>query len=244
MLAKAHLDRAHRDKARPTTRPRRDRTPAGPVGSEPTTRVRDVVRRAYEEAVRSRYRSYARLPDRELSDADYVEIGPVSGGATRRYGSGHIYEGVERGPERDGGQLRGARVDAVRAGVGARRRHDPRRNVPWRLAQRPDSPAVPARTGERDETGAAPARTEPADGPAVPPASTRQVDKASATPASAPIAGADDVPCRRSCSLRYRACLARCRDQPITGGEYDACAYECSGGSLACRGACGASAAP
>ena len=65
--------------------------PSGPSN----TRVRDMVRRAYEEAVQSRYRSYARYVSEELSDADYVEIGPARGGGARRYNSGHIYEGVE-----------------------------------------------------------------------------------------------------------------------------------------------------
>ncbi len=211
--------------------------PSGPAND----RLRDVVRRAYEEAVRTRYRRYADYLERELSDADYVEIGPVSGrGATRRYGSGHIYEGLN--------EALTEMADSYAALEWTRfEREWGRAAVPTRAgtshagSTRPD---LPAPTVERDETGGASAPTERVDSQAVPPPSTRQVDKASSTPPSAPIARVDDVPCRRSCNLRYRACLARCRDQPITGGEYDACAYECSGGSLACRGACGAAAVP
>lgn len=211
--------------------------PSGPTND----RVRDVVRRAYEEAVRDRYRRYADYLDRELSDADYVEIGPVSGGATRRYGSGHIYEGLDEALSEIADsyaalEWRRFEREWGRASVTTRAETSSHTG-----SARPDSSAPT--TEERDETGAAPAPTESVDGQATPPASTRPVGKASATP-PAPIARADDVPCRRSCSLRYRACLARCREQPITGGGYDACAYECSDGSLACRGACAAPAAP
>jgi hypothetical protein len=215
--------------------------PSGPTND----RLRDVVRRAYEEAVRARYRRYADYLDQQLSDADYVEIGPVSGGgATRRYGSGHIYDGLEEALSEIADSYAAfewTRFEREwgRAPVATRARSP--HTAP---ARRPDSPAAPAPSEEADDAGAAPAATEQADGPAAAPPALRQGEKASATPASTPIAAADDVRCRRSCSLRYRACLARCRDQPITGGEYDACAYECSGGSLACRGACGAVAAP
>jgi hypothetical protein len=213
--------------------------PSGPTNY----RVRDVVRRTYEEAVQSRYRSYAQYLSAELSDADYVEIGPVSGGGTRRYGSGHIYEGVEEALsemadsyaalewtrfEREWGRVPGT----TRAGT-------PRGSS----AQRPDSPAAPAPTGEGDEESPGPVPAGRPNGPAAPPGSVHEAEKPSAAPASTPVAGAD-VTCRRSCSLRYSACLARCRDQPITGGAYDACAYECSDSSLSCRGACGTLAAP
>lgn len=208
--------------------------PSGPSN----TRVRDMVRRAYQEAVQSRYRSYAQYVSEELSDADYVEIGPVRGGATRRYNSGHIYEGVEEALsemadsyaalewtrfEREWGHV---------PGTGAPRGSSP---------QRPDSAVAPARTGEGDEEGTAPVPAAPPDGPAAPGAPVHQAEKPSPTRAST---GAGDVTCRRSCSLRYSACLARCRDEPVTGGAYDACSYECSDSSLSCRGACGAIAAP
>jgi hypothetical protein len=213
--------------------------PSGPANY----RVRDVVRRTYEEAVQSRYRSYAQYLSEELSDADYVEIGPASGGGTRRYSSGHIYEGVEEALsqiadsyaalewtrfEREWGRVPGT----TRAGA-------PRGSAP-----RPDSQAAPAPTGEGDAEGAAPVPDGRPNAPAAPPGSVHQAEKPSTTPASTPVARADEVTCRRSCSLRYSACLARCRDQPITGGAYDACSYECSGSSLSCRGACGTVASP
>jgi hypothetical protein len=208
--------------------------PSGPTNY----RTRDVVRRAYEEAVQARYRSYAKYLSDELSDADYVEIGPASGGGSRRYGSGHIYEGVQEAMsemadsyaahewtrfEREWGHVPGP----TRAGT-------PRGGS----AQRPDSPAAPV---PGDEEGAAPVPAGQPSGPAAPVGSVPQAEKPSATRAST---GTGDVTCRRSCSLRYSACLARCRDQPITGGAYDACSYECSDSSLTCRGACGAIAAP
>jgi hypothetical protein len=211
--------------------------PSGPSN----TRVRDMVRRAYEEAVQSRYRSYARYVSEELSDADYVEIGPARGGGTRRYNSGHIYEGVEEALsemadsyaalewtrfEREWGHVPGT----TRAGTSR-----------GSSAQRPDSPVAPARTGEGDEEGTGQVPAAPPDGPAAPAGPVHQAEKPSPARAST---GAGDVTCRRSCSLRYSACLARCRDQPVTGGAYDACSYECSDSSLSCRGACGAIAAP
>jgi hypothetical protein len=211
--------------------------PSGPTNY----RVRDVVRRAYEEAVQSRYRSYAQYLSEELSDADYVEIGPVSGGGTRRYRSGHIYEGVEEALSEMADRyaaLEWTRFDREWGHVaGTSRGGTPRGSS----AQRPDSPAAPAPTGESDEEGAAPVPAGRPDGPAAPAGSVHQAEKPSATPAST---GGSDVTCRRSCSLRYSACLARCRDQPITGGAYDACSYECSNTSLACRGSCGALATP
>jgi hypothetical protein len=212
--------------------------PSGPTNQ----RVRDVVRRAYEEAVQTRYRRYADYLSEQLSDADYVEIGPASGGGTRRYNSGHIYEGVKDALEEVADSyaaLEWGRFDREWGRAPVATRTGPR-GTP---ARRPDS-APPAPAEEAGETGAAPAPTEGTGEPAPTPGEQHPSDKPSATPASAPVARADEVPCRRSCSLRYRACLARCRDQPVTGGEYDACAYECSSGSLACRGACGAPAAP
>jgi hypothetical protein len=211
--------------------------PSGPTNY----RVRDVVRRTYEEAVQSRYRSYAQYLSNELLDADYVEIGHVNGGGTRRYNSGHIYEGVEEALsemadsyaalewsrfEREWGRVPGT----TRAGT-------PRGSS----AQRPESPATPAPAGEGEGEGTAPA---PAGGPNAPAAPAGPVHEAEKPPATRASTGADDVTCRRSCSLRYSACLARCRDQPITGGAYDACSYECSDSSLSCRGACGTLAAP
>ena len=138
--------------------------PSGPSN----TRVRDMVRRAYEEAVQSRYRSYAQYVSEELSDADYVEIGPARGGGTRRYNSGHIYEGVEEALsemadsyaalewtrfEREWGRVPGT----TRAGTSR-----------GSSAQRPDSPVAPARTGEGDEEGTGPVPAAPPDGPAAP----------------------------------------------------------------------------
>ena len=80
--------------------------PAGVSRSDSPTYARRITaafrcpadaRRAYQDAVRSRYHQYAAYLTQELSDADYVEIGPVSGGygGTRRYGSGNIYDGLE-----------------------------------------------------------------------------------------------------------------------------------------------------
>jgi hypothetical protein len=208
--------------------------PSGPTNY----RVRDVVRRAYEEAVQSRYRSYAQYLSEQLSDADYVEIGPARGGGGRRYGSGHIYEGVEEALSEMADSyaaLEWTRFEREWGRVpGTTRGGTPSGSSP----QRPDSPAP---TGEGDGEGAAPVPAGPPSGPAAPAAPVHEAEKPPTTRAST---GTGDVTCRRSCSLRYSACLARCRDQPITGGAYDACSYECSDSSLTCRGACGTLAAP
>jgi hypothetical protein len=211
--------------------------PSGPTNY----RVRDVVRRTYEEAVQSRYRSYAWYLWNELSGADYVEIGHVNGRGTRRYNSGHIYEGVEEAMSEMADSyaaLEWSRFDRGWGRVSATTHPGtPRGSSP----QRPDSPAAPTPTGEGDAEGAAPVPAGRPNGPAAPVPPVREAEKPSPARASN---GTDDVTCRRSCSLRYSACLARCRDQPITGGAYDACSYECSDSSLSCRGACGAIAAP
>jgi hypothetical protein len=202
--------------------------PSGPTND----RLRDVVRRAYEEAVRARYRQYAHYIDQELAEADYVEIGPAGGGATRRYGSGRIYQGLDEalGEIADSyAALQWARFDREWG------RASPR-SAPARDGSEPESPPAP-------KSPAAPAPAEKAEETVATPGAGQQTEKASARSPTA-VAGGDDVRCRRSCSLRYRACLARCRDQPISGGEYDACAYECSDGSLTCRGTCGPLASP
>ena len=207
--------------------------PSGPVSA----RARYDVRRAYEDAVRSRYHQYAAYLTQQLSDADYVEIGPVSGGygGTRRYGSGHIYDGLEEALEEIGDRYAAlewtrferewGRSPATTGGGGT-------------PARRPESSPAPAPAPPAGE-GQEPIPTPPA----APPAPVHQAEKPAAPAASPPMAEADQVRCRRSCSLRYRACLARCRDQPVTGGGYDACAYDCSDSSLSCRGACGGAAA-
>jgi hypothetical protein len=211
--------------------------PSGPTNY----RVRDVVRRTYEEAVQSRYRSYAQYLSNELSDADYVEIGRMNGGGTRRYNSGHIYEGVEEALSQMADSyaaLEWSRFEREWGRVpGTTRTGTPRGGSP----QRPESPATPAPAREGGGEGTAPAPPGQPNAPAAPAAPVHEAEKPPATRAST---GADDVTCRRSCSLRYSACLARCRDQPITGGAYDACSYECSDSSLSCRGACGTLATP
>jgi hypothetical protein len=225
--------------------------PSGPVSA----RARYDVRRAYEDAVRSRYHQYAAYLTQQLSDADYVEIGPVSGGygGTRRYGSGQIYDGLEEELEEIGDRY--AALEWTRferewgrspattgaGGTPARRPESPPASAPAAREREEPLPAPPAAT---PPAATPPAATPPAaTPPAAPPAPVHQADKPAAPAASPTMAEADQVRCRRSCSLRYRACLARCRDQPVTGGGYDACAYDCSDSSVSCRGACGGGAA-
>jgi hypothetical protein len=199
--------------------------PSGPTNQE----LREVVRRAYADAVRARYRDYAHYIDQELAEADYIEIGPAGGGATRRYGSGRIYGGLDYALSEMADSyaaLEWSRFDRVWG-------RTPLGTAPPREGTEPKAPSAPAPAEEEKEPVAAPS-------------SGRQTEKAATPPAAktTTIAGADDVRCRRSCSLRYRACLARCRDQPISSGQYDACAYECNDGSLTCRNACGPAASP
>jgi hypothetical protein len=218
--------------------------PSGPTDEV----VRGRVRRAYGEAVRTRYRIYADYLADQLWDADWIEVSPATGyGPTRRYGRPHIAEGLEETltDMADGyTALEWARFERewARGPVAVRAR-------PPRAARASPTPArtAPPPTEEAGGAPAAPLPAEPPKGAAgTPPAQAAGAPASStaATPASAPTAAVDDVPCRRSCSLRYRACLARCRDQPVSGGEYDACTYECSGSALTCRNTCGARAAP
>ena len=209
--------------------------PSGPVSA----RTRYDVRRAYEDAVRSRYHQYAAYLTQQLSDADYVEIGPVSGGyaGTRRYGSGHIYDGLEETLEEIGDRYAALEWTRFEREWG---RSPATTGAGGTPARRPESPPASApAAGEHEEPLPAPPAATP---PSATPAPVHQAEKPAAPAASPPLAEADQVRCRRSCSLRYRACLARCRDQPVTGGGYDACAYDCSDGSVSCRGACGGAA--
>jgi hypothetical protein len=199
--------------------------PSGPIND----RLREVVRSTYEQEVRARYRRYADYLDRELADADYVEIGPAKGGPTRRYGSGSIYDGLDdaMGEIADNyAALEWSRFERQWGrGSAAPRAGQPRPSTG------PDSPPAPAPAEAGEEPGTVQGTARP-------------TEKAPASPPSTVVAGGDDVTCRRPCGLRYRACLARCRNQPVSGGEYDACAYDCSDGSLTCRGACGTVASP
>jgi hypothetical protein len=73
---------------------------------------------------------------------------------------------------------------------------------------------------------AAPAAPEPAPSPG---ADERAVSVAALSP---------EPPCRRACGLRGRVCIAACREQPVSGGHYDACARACEDDAVACRGRC------
>ena len=201
-------------------------------------RVRHDVRRAFDDEVHSRYRRYADYISVQLRDADWVEIAPPGGvGETRRYGRGEVDEGVRAALTEMADSY--AAVEWARFERALAPEPDPKPEV----APRPDPapatppPNVPARVrgAASDQPKAAeppppPAEARPATGPG------RQVQKTAAAPAA--VATASNVGCRRSCSLQYRSCLARCRDQPITGGGYDACTYKCQDASGVCRGTC------
>jgi hypothetical protein len=113
------------------------------------------------------------------------------------------------------------------------------------VAPRPDrAPAAPPPNAPARVLGAAsnqpkaakppppPAEARPATGPG------RQVQQKTAAAPAAVETASNHFVCRRSCSLKHSSCLARCRDQPITGGAYDACTYECQDATVVCRGTC------
>jgi hypothetical protein len=118
----------------------------------------------------------------------------------------------------------------------------PRADAP--AAPQPDAPARIRGVASDQPKAAAPSDQPKAAAPSPTPAEKRpatdpgwQVQKTAAAPLAVETAS-NHVGCRRSCSLKERSCLARCRDQPITGGGYDACTYECQDASVGCRGTC------
>jgi hypothetical protein len=202
-------------------------------------RVRHDVRRAFDDEVHSRYRRYADYISVQLWDADWVEIPPPGGvGETRRYGRGEVDEGVRAALTEMAGSY--AALEWARFERALAPEPDPKPEV----APRPDpAPAAPPPDAPARVLGAASDQPKAAE-PPPPPAEARpatdpgpQVQKTAAAPAEVGTAS-NHVGCRRSCSLQYRSCLARCRDQPITGGGYDACTYECQDASVVCRGTC------
>jgi hypothetical protein len=219
----------------PTPEPIARRMARGRLADE---RVRHDVRRAFDDEVHSRYRRYADYISVQLRDADWVEIAPPGGvGETRRYGRGEVDEGVRAALTEMADSY--AALEWARFERGLAPEPDPKPKV----APRPDTapaaspPHAPARV-----VGAACDRPKAAK-PPPPLAEVRPLTdpgwEAQQTAAAPSALGTpSDVVCRRSCSLKQSSCLARCRDQPITGGAYDTCTYECQDALVGCRGTC------
>ena len=203
-------------------------------------RVRHDVRRAFDDQVHSRYRRYADYITEQLWDADWIEIAQPGGvPETRRYGHGEVDDGVRAALTEMAGSY--AALEWARFERALAPEPDPKPKVaprpdPAPAAPPPDVPAqVPGAASDQPkaaEPPSPPTEARPATGPGV-----RQVQKTAAAPAAVATAS-NHVGCRRSCNLKHRSCLARCRDQPITGGGYDACTYECQDASAVCRGTC------
>ena len=203
-------------------------------------RVRQDVRRAFDDEVHSRYRRYADYISAQLGNADWVEIAPPDGvGETRRYGRGEVDEGVHAALTEMAGNY--AALEWGRFERALSPEPDPKPEVvarPHPAPAAPPPPHAPARV-----RGAASHQRKAAK-PPPPPAEARPVTgpgwqvqqpvAASATVGTA----SGDVVCRRSCNLKQRSCLARCRDQAITDGSYDTCTDECHDAEVLCRGTC------
>jgi hypothetical protein len=200
--------------------------------------VRHDVRRAFDDEVQSRYRRYADYISAQLWDADWVEIAPSGGvGEMRRYGRAQVDEGVRAALTEMAGSY--AALEWARFERGLAPEPDPKPKV----APRPDpAPAASPPHAPARVVGAACDRPKAAK-PPPPPAEVRpptdpgwEAQRTAAAPAA--LGTPSDVVCRRSCSLKQSSCLARCRDQPITGGAYDACTDECQDAVVGCRGTC------
>lgn len=205
--------------------------------------ARQEVRRAYDESVRTRYRLYAEYLFGQLKGADWVEIAPVRGDArAQRYSGARVDDGLRESMRELADHysaLEWARFERTWSTAAARG-----------AAARPGRPAAPAPAEPAaDSTGPEASDTPP---PAPTPVRETVVEEVpqppparAPAPAPSPAAAtpvASDAPCRRSCSLDYRSCLAGCRTRPIAGGEYDACAETCEHTVTTCRAACTPSA--
>jgi len=211
----------------------------------PSSPTETSVRRAYENAIHDRYRRYADYVSRQIAGADFVEIAPMHGRSYTRYSGASVDYGVHV-----------AFAEIARNYASLEWRRFERGLAPSSVATRESAPQP---GGRRGKAAAPPADTPspPEDAPAEPPeiaapavpAPSLPPSSAEKPPAPRPAAAQEassggGVGCRRTCHLRYRSCLARCRDRPITGGEYDACTYDCTGSASTCRAGCGAPATP
>ena len=196
-------------------------------------RVRQDVRRAFDDEVHSRYRRYADYISAQLGNADWVEIAPPDGvGETRRYGRGEVDEGVHAALTEMAGNY--AALEWGRFERALSPEPDPKPEV---VARPHPAPAAPPPDTPARVRGAASHQRKAAK-PPPPPAEARPVtgpgwQGQQPVAASAAVATASgDVVCRRSCNLKQRSCLARCREQAITDGSYDACTSECQDASV------------
>jgi hypothetical protein len=207
--------------------------------------ARQDVRRAYDESVRTRYRLYADYLFGQLRGADWVQITPVRGdAAAQRYSGARIDDGLRESMREIADHysaLEWARFERTwnTAAARAPAARPSQAGAPAPADPAPDSPGP-------DASGAPPPAPTPAreavieEVPQPPPAKAPAPAPAPAPAAAAPVA--TDAPCRRSCSLDYRSCLAGCRTRPIAGGEYDDCAEACERSVTTCRAACTPSA--
>jgi len=211
------------------------------IGTTRSAGSRDDARAAYADAVRERYRSYGVYISQQLAGADWVEIAGPYDAPARRYRGRQVYRGIDEALVAMGDRYASLEWDRFE-----RERAAPRPVVPTS----PRTP--PAHPSSRSETVTSvpkPAANAPASAPKPPAAEEPAPPQTSDTgpaPAPAPVqqaerSAAPDLACKRVCGLRRRTCLADCRDRPVAGGEYDACAGACRGGEQACRGRCGSS---
>ena len=207
------------------------------IGATPSAGSRNDARAAYADAVRQRYRSYGVYISEQLAVADWVEVGGPYDEPARRYRGREVYGGIDEALVAMGDRYASLEWDRFEHGRAAPR------PVPT-VARTP--PAHPSGRTETVTSVPKPATNAPASPPlgAEEPAPPQASATGPAEPApvqQAERSAAPDLVCKRVCGLRRRTCLADCRDRPVAGGEYDACAGACRGGEQACRGRCGSS---
>ena len=213
---------------------------AGRIGTTRSAGSREDARAAYADAVRERYRSYGVYISQQIAGADWVEIAGPYDAPARRYRGREVYSGIDEALVAMGDRYASLEWDRFEHGRAAPR------PVPT-VARTP--PAHPSSRTETVTSVPKPAANAPASPPKPPAAEEPAPPQPSDVvpgPAPAPVqqaerSAAPDLVCKRVCGLRRRTCLADCRDRPVAGGEYDACAGACRGGEQACRGRCGSS---
>jgi len=193
--------------------------------------ARERARAAYADAVRERYRTYATYVAGQLAGVDWIDITDADD-VVHRYRGHDIAGGLDEMLV-----AMGDRYGAVEWNQFLRQR--PAEAAARAPAEHPAARAAPAERGStRPEELVGPRPEEPK-----PEAAREKTEPPAAEPgpdetAVSVSALSPGPPCRRSCVVRSRVCVAACREQPVSGSDYATCMQACEGDAAACRERC------
>jgi hypothetical protein len=194
--------------------------------------ARERARAAYADAVRERYRTYATYVAGQLAGVDWIDITDADD-VVHRYRGHDIAGGLDvtlvamgdRYGAVEWNQFLRERPPEAAARAPAPAEHPAARTAPAERTTRSGELVGPL--PEEPKPEAVREKTEP-------PAAESGPDE----PAVSVSALSPGPPCRRSCVVRSRVCVAGCREQPVSGGGYTPCMQACEDDAAACRERC------